>query len=172
MGQLGSAYCKCGYGQRITLGGGRSNHLTFAGYPYLCRSCSAVFTGNLFDETNSCQHCESTDTSSYEDATFWRPKGSSDRTQAFDWSMYIGPAPPLEPPAEPPAEPLPKPPKGLFQKLWRKPSPKPERLSIRHVSGEPIRPSISRKIVLHRGGYLCPICGDFSLSFESFGYFD
>ena len=68
MGQRGSADCKCGYGESVTLGGGRSNHLWFAGYPYICRSCCAVFTGNLYEEASSCRHCESSDTSSYEDA--------------------------------------------------------------------------------------------------------
>ena len=82
------------------------------------------------------------------------------RSLTREWSMYIGPAP------------LPEPPKSLFQKLFRMLRPKPERLSIRHVSGKPIRLSISRKVVLHRGGYMCPTCNAFSLKFESFGYFD
>ena len=154
MGQLGSAYCKCGYGLRITLGGGRSNHLTFAGYPHLCKSCNSVFTGNLFEDASSCEHCESSDTSSYEDAALWEPRDTSDRTQVFDWSMYIGPAPPPEPPPEPQ--------KGLLRKLWR---------ALSESKVEPMPRSTRREVVLHRGGYLCPKCNDFSMSFESFGHF-
>ena len=147
MGQRGSAACKCGYGESVTLGGGRSNHLWFAGYPYICRSCSAVFTGNLYEEASSCRHCESSDTSSYEDAALWEPRDAADHAEAFEWGIHID-------------QPLPEPPKGLLRKLWRK------------LRGEPKRRSVRREIVLYSGGYRCPKCDEFSLSFQASSFFD
>ena len=173
MGRVGSAHCKCGYDQEnLIFGGGRGSAREFAGYPYLCRSCNAVFTGNLYKESSSCKQCESTDTTSYEDATLWEPKDSADREAEFSYSLYIGPAPLNAPAPLPMPEIHREPPKGLFQVLWRKlTGGEPEHLTMSFVDAESLPLSIHREIVLHSGGYLCPKCDEFSLSFVAFIYF-
>ena len=143
MGQLISGNCPCGYGERVNLGAGMSNFRDSCLYPYKCKSCKSIFSGDLFKETSTCRHCASADTSCYEDPDLRTE--SDDSVDEVIASWRLGPT---------------QPPKGLKQKL------------LHYLDRQASYYKRSREVVIHRDGYLCPKCDEFSLSFESYAFFD
>ncbi len=69
MGSSANAECEsCGYSRvNLTVGGGRSNHRTFASWPVLCRSCEEVSTANMKATPPECRKCGSADIVAYGD---------------------------------------------------------------------------------------------------------
>ena len=155
MGQIARGYCPCGYDQLVRLGGVRSNHRSVCGYPFICHACRSIFTGNLLESSSVCSHCKGTNTSSYEERSLRKFREICDRTVVFTWSMFVGSNRCLQPPQELP--------KSLFAKAWHKLFP---------IEVKPVRCGRARAVILQQGGYRCPKCDGFSLSFESVGMID
>ena len=155
MGQIARGYCPCGYDQLVRLGGVRSNHRSFCGYPFICHACRSIFIGNLLESASACSHCKGTNTSSYEERPLRKSREISDRPVVFAGSMFLGSKRRLQP--------LQKLPKSLFAKAWRKVFP---------IEIKPVRYGKARTVILQQGCYCCPKCDGFSLSFESVGIVD
>jgi len=59
MGFSTDAHCfACGYDTALRLGGGMSNHATYAAWPVICQTCSAVTTANYKQASLICEQCE------------------------------------------------------------------------------------------------------------------
>ena len=67
MGMAVSASCECGYSSTAMVGGVRSNFRIDCPFPFLCRDCKEIFTGDLYAYQNSCRECKGDNTVSYED---------------------------------------------------------------------------------------------------------
>ena len=155
MGSLATAKCQCGYSQPVSLGGGFRSFREFCGYPYICYGCKRLFTGNLHEDSSSCRHCDSTDTRSYEHRTLSQPKDASDNERVFDWYLHPSQTKASQLPQEQPG--------GVLVKLWRILNPLKLASMIRYRS---------RRVMLRKGGYLCPKCNEFRLIFVWTGMFD
>ncbi len=149
MGKTAIAECPCKYRQGFSIGGMRSNFQTFHGFPFMCNSCTSLFTGNLYESSNPCSHCESTDTRSYEEAPLWQYRADIERGRVHYTLMDVA-----QPDAPAPTK---EPPKGPIAKIWHRLAPKPKPIDLRDAR--------FREVQLHDGGYLCPRCNEFTLSF-------
>jgi hypothetical protein len=155
MGRLASATCPCGFIESVVLGGNRASHLTSYRYPHLCYECNSVFSGNLYQSEIVCSECGGSDTKSYEELTLRQPRKSSDLEVEYSGNMFLGKSNALESIQDSPG--------GLFSNVWR---------WFFSISVKPRAVSKYRKLILYKGGYSCPKCKVFSLSFETTAFLD
>ncbi len=77
MGTSTDAHCSaCGYDTFLMLGGGMSNHTTYAAWPVSCKTCAAVTTANFKESPLVCRSCKSQDVTSPTDLRWWKGDGN------------------------------------------------------------------------------------------------
>ena len=155
MGRAATATCSCGFTEFIVLGGTRASHLTNYRYPHLCYECNSVFSGNLYQSDMVCSDCGSSDTKSYEELTLRQPRKPSDLEVEYSGNMFLGKSNALESRQDVPG--------GLFSNVWR---------WLVSISVKPRVVSKYRELTLYKGGYSCPKCKVYSLSFETTAFID
>ena len=155
VGRAVKASCPCGFVECVVLGGTRASHLTNYRYPHLCYECNSVFSGNLYQSDIVCSDCGSSDTKSYEDPTLRQPSKPSDLEVEYSGNMFLGKSNALESVRDVPG--------GLLANVWR---------WFLSVSVKPRAVSRYRELTLYKGGYSCPKCKVFSLSFEATAFID
>ncbi len=69
MGQLVTASCSYGYSETAAVGGMRGNHLSVCLFPFLCRDCNDIFSGDLYEYRNQCRVCSGSNVVSYADVS-------------------------------------------------------------------------------------------------------
>ncbi len=140
------------------VGGVRSNFRTDCPFPFLCRDCKEIFTGDLYAYQNPCGECNGENTVSYEDRSVTKDRGLKDSilsTTVYSWMTL-------------PLEPLPgveiDPPNGLsmFQRIKRYFY--PPVTPMRNLDDIPR--AIFRDAKVGETGHLCPKCEEFSLGFS------
>ena len=83
MGTSTDAHCfACEYDTFLRLGGGMSNHTTFAAWPVACKVCSAVTTANFKRLPLVCLKCDSGNVTPMSDPQEWKGDGKI----AQNWS--------------------------------------------------------------------------------------
>jgi len=137
------------------LGGTRASHLTNYRYPHLCYECNSVFSGNLYQSDIVCSDCGSSDTKSYEEPTLRQPSKPSDLEVEYSGSMFLGRSSVLESRRDGPG--------GIFSNVWR---------WLVSISVKPRVVSKYRELTLYKGGYSCPKCKRFGLSFAATAFID
>lgn len=163
MGRIYSAFCPCGYTQDVSTGGNRNNYLKVDLAPFVCKSCKSLFSSNRRDQTHSCTHCESTDTSFYRKGAlrqYRRPRRVVVTEPIVDIEIL---------------EPLQEQPKGLLPMIWHWFFPKPKLLSMHPIEKRVVKKSPIEKRVETEPedqGYFCPRCDKFTLSFEQTAFTD
>ena len=138
------------------LGGTRVSHLTNYRYPHLCYECNSVFSGNLYQSDIVCSDCGSSDTKSYEEPTLRQPSNPSDLEVEYSGNMFLGRSSALESIEDGPG--------GLFfSNVWR---------WLASIRVKPRVVSKYRELTLYKGGYSCPKCKRFDLSFAATAFID
>ena len=155
VGRAVRAACPCGFTECVVLGGTRASHLTNYRYPHLCYECNSVFSGNLYQPEIVCSECGSSDTRSYEETTLRQPSKPSDLEIEYSGNMFLGRSNALESIQDGTG--------GLFSNAWR---------WLVSVSVKPRVVSKYRELTLYKGGYSCPKCKVYSLSFETTAFID
>ena len=155
MGRAATATCSCGFTEIVVLGGTRASHLTNYRYPHLCYECNSVFSGNLYQPEIVCSECGSSDTRSYEETTLRQPSKPSDLEVEYSGNMFLGRSNAFESIQDGTG--------GLFSNVWR---------WLVSVSVKPRVVSKYRELTLYKGGYSCPKCKVYSLSFEATAFID
>jgi hypothetical protein len=155
VGRAVRAACPCGFTECVVLGGTRASHLTNYRYPHLCYECNSVFSGNLYQSDMVCSDCGSSDTKSYEEATLRQPSKPSDLEVEYSGNMFLGKSNALESIRDVPG--------GLFSNVWR---------WFLSVCVKPRAVNRYRELTLYKGGYSCPKCKVYSLSFEATAFID
>ena len=155
MGRAATATCSCGFTESIVLGGTRASHSTNYRYPHLCYECNSVFSGNLHQSDIVCSDCGSSDTRSYEEPTLRHPCKPSDFEVEYSGNMYLGKSNFPESIKDSPS--------GLFSSLWS---------WFISISVKPRLVGKYRELTLYKGGYSCPKCKAFSLSFAATAFID
>ena len=155
MGRAATATCSCGFAESIVLGGTRASHLINYRYPHLCYECNSVFSGNLYQSDMVCSDCGSSDTKSYEEPTLRQPSKPSDLEVEYSGNMFLGRSNALESLQDGTG--------GLFSNVWR---------WLVSISVTPRVVSKYRELTLFKGGYSCPKCKVYSLSFETNAFID
>ena len=69
MGQILKASCSCGYSETAAVGGIRRNYLSVCLFPFLCRDCNDIFSGDLYEYRNHCRTCKGSNVISYADVS-------------------------------------------------------------------------------------------------------
>lgn len=86
MGTSTDAHCSvCGYDTFLMLGGGMSNHTTYAAWPVSCKTCAAVTTANFKESPLVCQRCKSRDVIPPTDLQFWKGDGNVTESWGGKW---------------------------------------------------------------------------------------
>jgi len=155
VGRAATATCSCGFTESIVLGGTRASHLTNYRYPHLCYQCNSVFSGNLYQSDIVCSDCGSSDTKSYEEPILRQPSKPSDLEVEYSGSMFLGRSSVLESRRDGPG--------GIFSNVWR---------WLVSISVKPRVVSKYRELTLYKGGYSCPKCKRFGLSFAATAFID
>jgi len=155
VGRAVTAACPCGFTECVILGGTRASHLTSYRYPYLCYECNSVFSGNLYQPEIVCSECGSAYTKSYEETTLRQPSKPSDLEVEYSGNMFLGKSNALETIQDGPGR--------LFPNVWR---------WLVSISVKPRGLSKYRELTLYKGGYSCPKCKVYSLSFETTAFID
>jgi len=155
VGRAATATCSCGFTEIVVLGGTRASHLTNYRYPHLCYECNSVFSGNLYQPEIVCSECGSADTKSYEETTLRQPSKPSDLEVEYSGNVFLGRSNALESIQDGTG--------GLFSNVWR---------WLVSISVKPRVVSKYRELTLYKGGYSCPKCKVYSLSFETTAFID
>jgi len=66
MGTIQLAKCDCGFEKEMLIGAGRRDFETRNLFPYYCKECNSIFSGNTYDKVVICKNCESSDVLSYD----------------------------------------------------------------------------------------------------------
>ena len=149
MGQLVKASCSCGYSETAAVGGIRLNHLRVCLFPFLCRDCNDIFSGDLYEYRNQCRACSGSNVISFADVTLQKPGAVVVSVASCDvFTMFALP---------PDYFPQKLPWWGKLRALF-----KPEQRVV----------SESYKVCAMKEGYYCPKCEGHSLCFEFTGMVD
>lgn len=149
MGQIFTASCDCGYTKDdIYVGGGMLNFQTYDPFPHYCPKCKIIFEGNLRgEEPICCDECGSGDVFSYFDKKICKPVAeqqtntkSNSSNSIIDRTLRV------------------------LQKVFQ---------CCKGIEETKVEDDILPKhnhmssSSLEKNKFLCPACGNFSLSFES-----
>jgi len=86
VGTSADAHCtSCGYHTSLALGGGMVDHATYAAWPVVCDSCSAVTTANFEQTPLVCEECNGSKVIPMSDGRNWRGDGEV----VVDWGELI-----------------------------------------------------------------------------------
>ena len=150
MGMAVSVSCECGYSSTAMVGGVRSNFRTDCPFPFLCRDCKEIFTGDLYAYQNPCGECNGENSVSYEDPSLLKGNESvASSTTVYSWMTYPEGSPPVT--AEQPQI-------GFIERiknLFRPPAPEPESIYLQRYRDAQVR----------QDGHLCPKCDEYKLGF-------
>ena len=92
MGSLVRAMCSCGYSESVAVGGLRADYLHVSRFPFLCRDCKRVFSGDLYQYRNTCADCSGDKVLSYRHPSlFIRSKDSVVVTSSSVTTMFAIP---------------------------------------------------------------------------------
>ena len=81
VGTSTDAHCfACGYDTFLMLGGGMTNHTTYAAWPVTCPACSAITTANYKQSPLICQKCEASNVTPIADPQLWKGDGNAIET--------------------------------------------------------------------------------------------
>ena len=84
MGSIIDAKCKCGSKKdNMFLGGGFSNFMTKASFPYYCEDCKSLFIGDRLAKKVKCKKCKSENIYPYDDKRACKRKGR----EVFKWNI-------------------------------------------------------------------------------------
>ena len=148
MGQLVTARCSCGYSETAVVGGLRRNHLSVCLFPFLCRDCNDIFSGDLYEYRNQCRTCSGSNVVSYEDPALFQSQDELQSVVSTDVTTMRALAPDYFPPV------------SLLERARR------FLMRQERVSSEGYTVQLVDK------GYYCPKCREQSLCFEFTGMVD
>ena len=148
MGQLVKASCLCGYSETAAVRGLRRNHLSVCLFPFLCRDCNDIFSGDLYEYRNQCRTCSGSNVVSYEDPALFQSQDELQSVVSTDVTTMRALAPDYFPPV------------SLLERA--------RRFLIRQER------ALSEGYTVHLvdKGYYCPKCREHSLCFEFTGMVD
>ena len=148
MGQLVTARCSCGYSETAAVGGLRRNHLSVCLFPFLCRDCNDIFSGDLYEYRNQCRACSGSNVVSYEDPALFQSQDQLQNVASADVTTMRALAPDYFPPV------------SLLERA--------RRFLMRQER------ALSEGYTVHLvdKGYYCPKCREHSLCFEFTGMVD
>ena len=148
MGQLVKASCSCGYSTNAIVGGLRRSFLSVCLFPFLCRDCNDIFSGDLYEYRNQCRTCSGSNVVSYEDPELFQSQDQRQSVVSTDVTTMCALAPDYFPPV------------SLLERA--------RRFLIRQER------ALSEGYTVHLvdKGYYCPKCREHSLCFEFTGMVD
>ncbi len=90
MGQRIKAYCKCGFGSNIKIGGGRIDFKTTNYFPCYCENCVQLIEVNLKKDPLTCPNCNDGNILPYNHSQLIGENGDYIIARTFEMSITNG----------------------------------------------------------------------------------